>query len=94
MKQTKKRKADASVESIVRRDEPFDWSAKTDEEIVSEGLSLAREFYKAYGYEVPEGFKFYESQHPQELSMWDLAVIAFEALTGTDLNDALANIGE
>ena len=72
----------------------FDWSSKTDEEIVAAGLQLAREFYKAHGYEVPEGYKFYDARHPQEQGMWNLAVIAFELLTGTDLNDALANIGE
>lgn len=73
---------------------PFDWSKKSDEEIVAAGLELARRFYKAHGYEVEEGYKFYDSKHPQEVGMWNLAVIAFEELTGTDLEDALANIGE
>lgn len=70
------------------------WSTKTDEEIVAAGLELARAFYEAHGYEVEEGYKFYDAHHPQERSMWDLATIAFEQLTGTDLNDALENIGE
>lgn len=74
--------------------DPFDWSKKSDEEIVAAGLELARRFYKAHGYEVPVGYKFYEARHPQEQGMWELAVMAFEELTGTDLNDALDNIGE
>jgi hypothetical protein len=73
---------------------PFDWSKKSDEEIVAAGLELARRFYKAHGYEVPVGYKFYSAKHPQERGMWNLAVMAFEELTGTDLQDALANIEE
>ena len=90
----KKRASRTSVHDVVRRDDPFDMALLTDEQIVVRGLELARTFYKAHGYEVAEGFKFYDSQHPQEQGMWNLACIAFEELTGTDLNDALANIGE
>ena len=73
---------------------PFDWSKKSDEEIVAAGLELARRIYKAMGYNVPVGYKFYAATHPQEKSMWNIAIIAFEELTGTDLQDALANIEE
>lgn len=75
-------------------DNPFDVSSKTDQEIVDDANKLAREFYQAHGYEVPEGFKFHESEHPQEIGMWNLAVIAYEFLTGTDITDALANIDD
>lgn len=64
---------------------------QTDQQIVTRGLELAREFYQAHGYQAPEGYKFYESPHPQERAMWDLAVIAFEFLEHTDLDDALTN---
>jgi len=90
----KKRASRTSVHDVVRRGGPFDYESMTDEEIVAVGLNLARIFYKAHGYEVPDGYKFYDARHPQEFGMWNLAVIAFEELTGTDLNDALANIGE
>jgi hypothetical protein len=63
----------------------------SDEQIVARGLELAELFYRAHGFEVPKGFAFHASSHPQEQSMWNLAVIAFEELTGTDLNEALAN---
>lgn len=86
--------APASVDAVVRRDDPFEFGSMSDEQVVERGLELARMFYKAHGYDAPEGFKFYESQHPQEQGMWNLACIAFEELTGTDLNDALANVGE
>lgn len=70
----------------------FDWSHKSDEEIVAAGLELARRIYGSMGYQVPVGYKFYDATHPQERGMWNIAVMAFEELTGTDLQDALANI--
>ena len=76
---------------FVERD-PFDVSSKTDQEIVDEANGLAAQFYKAHGYEVPEGYKFHEATHPHEISMWNMAVLAYEYLTGTDLNDALSGI--
>ena len=88
--------ADVTVmdEEETADENPFDWSNKSDEQIVAAGLELARRIYKAMGYEVPVGYKFYDARHPQEQGMWNLAVIAFEELTGTDLEDALANIEE
>ena len=59
---------------------------------VSSCNMLARTFYKAHGYEVDEGYKFYEATHPQEVSMWNLAVMAYEHIEGTDVLDALAEI--
>ena len=58
--------------------------------IVNRANALAREFYNAYGYEVPEGYCFHEATHPQELSMWHLAVIAFDFIEGTDVADCLS----
>lgn len=62
-----------------------------DEEIVEKGIELARRFYQSHGYEVGEGFKFFNSKHPTEIGMWNLAVIAFDELLKTDLEDALSN---
>lgn len=72
--------------------DPFNVSSMTDQEIVDQANDLAAQFYKAHGYEVPEGYKFHEATHPHEVSMWNMAVLAYEHLTGTDLNDALCNI--
>ncbi len=74
--------------------DPFDVSSLTDQEIVDQVNALARKFYQSHGFEVPEGFKFQDSEHPREVCMWNLAVIAYECLTGTDITDALANIDE
>jgi hypothetical protein len=65
---------------------------RTTQDIVNDGLALARLFYGSMGYEVEKGFKFYESTHPAELHMWDLACIAFEEIDGTDLQDCLSEI--
>jgi len=61
----------------------------SDEEIVKKCNDLARTFYQAYGYEAPEDFKFYNSRHPQELSMWELAVIAYDHIAQTDVAEIL-----
>ena len=57
--------------------------------IVSSCNELARVFYQSHGCEVPEGFAFHEATHPQERSMWDLAVMAYEHIEGTDVLEAL-----
>jgi len=66
----------------------------TDQELIDAGLKLARLFYKNMGYEVAEGYKFYDSTHPQEQAMWNLAVIAFEEIRDTDLESVLADIAD
>lgn len=72
----------------------FDISDKSDEQIIQEANELAREFHRFNGYEVPDGFKFYETENPRAIAAWNLAVIAYEFLTGTDLTDVLSNIDE
>lgn len=72
--------------------DPFDLSRLTDEEIIRRAQELAREIHRAKGYEVPDGFRFYETDNPRAVEAWNLAVLAFEQLTGTDLTDALAGL--
>lgn len=72
----------------------FDISAKSDRQIIDEANELAREFHRQNGYEVPDGFKFYESNHPRPTQAWNAAVIAYEHLTGTDLTDVLCGIND
>lgn len=65
-----------------------------DAVLVEKANELAREFYASFGYTTPKGYRFDRATHPQEMSMWNLAVIAYEFLTATDLNDALSNLEE
>lgn len=65
---------------------------KTDRELVDLANELARQFYAANGYEVPEGYEFQNARHPQERGMWNLAVIAYEFIDGTDIEAALAEV--
>ncbi|MFG6101218.1 hypothetical protein U2F10_03125 [Leptothoe sp. EHU-05/26/07-4] len=62
---------------------------KTSEEVVAEGNYLAKLFYASMGCRVPEGYKFYEATHPQEIGCWNLAVIAYAHIEGTDLEECL-----
>ncbi len=65
---------------------------KTDREIVDECNALARSFYKMQGCEVPDGFKFYEATHPMEAGCWNMAVLAYDHIEGTDVDSALSGI--
>ena len=63
-------------------------------EVVESANELARTFYRSMGYQVPKGYKFHEASHPQELGCWNLAVIAFEHVDGTDVQNALDELDE
>lgn len=66
----------------------------TDREIVDKCNGLARLFYAANGYEVPEGYRFDQATHPQERGMWNLAAIAYDHIADTDVENALAECEE
>lgn len=66
----------------------------SDAEIVRQCNKLARIYYELFGYVVGDDFKFYDSRHPQELSMWNLAVIAYDHIAETDVMEALSNLEE
>ena len=65
---------------------------KTPKDLVADGNELARMFYLAHGYQVPESYRFDEAHHPQERGMWTLAVLAYAHIAQIDLNDCLAEI--
>lgn len=67
---------------------------KTDVELVAACNALAREFYLAHGYGVPDGYRFDAATHPQEVGMWNLAVLAYDFIAGTDIENALCNLDE
>lgn len=62
---------------------------RTNDQIVADANRLARVFYDMLGYEVPEGYRFDKASHPQERSMWDFAMAAYELIQGTDAENAL-----
>jgi hypothetical protein len=62
--------------------------------IVADTNNLARMFYARLGYVGRDDFKFYESNHPTEVAMWDMAVFAQELLADIDVNVALDCLGE
>jgi hypothetical protein len=72
----------------------FDISAKTDRQIIHEVNELAREFYRQEGFAVMDSFKFYETIDTKAIRAWNLAVLAYEHLTGADLTDVLSGIND
>lgn len=63
--------------------------SRTEKDIVADANALARVFYGILGYQVQPGYRFDEATHPQEQAMWKMAVIAYENIEGTDVEDAL-----
>jgi hypothetical protein len=62
---------------------------KTPREIVDAANDLARQFYRMQGCQVPDGFRFHEAHHPAEVGCWNMAVLAYDHIEGTDVEDAL-----
>ena len=61
---------------------------------VSQSRYLARMYYEQLGYVVEEGYRFDKAHHPQEEHMWEMACIAQEVLTDTDVSSVLSEIDE
>lgn len=63
---------------------------KTNREIVDGANALARRLYALRGYAVPEGYRFDRATHPHEVEAWQAAVLAYEFIDCTDVENALA----
>lgn len=62
----------------------------SDAELVNAAHDLAVKFYRLIGYEHKSGHKkLYDSQHPTEQAMWQMACVAFEEIRGSDVECAL-----
>lgn len=70
----------------------IDQEPRTEEQIVADANSLARIFYSMLGHQVEVGYRFDRATHPQEAAMWAMAVVAYENIGGTDVEDALNQI--
>ncbi len=66
--------------------------ARTEQAIVDRANQLARKFYELRGYLVKEGYRFDQATHPHEIEAWNAAVLAFEFIEGTDVQNALDEI--
>ena len=67
---------------------------RTPQQIVDQTNYLARKIYEILGYVVDEGYRFDQAHHPQEQHMWELACLAQEILTDTDVPSVLSEIDE
>lgn len=64
----------------------------TDQEILDDANQLARLFYSAAGYAVPDGYRFDLTENPRARGAWNLVRIAYEHIDRTDLDDVLVNL--
>ncbi len=64
----------------------------TNRELVDAAIELAGDFYSMMGYEHRPGFKYWESLHPQEQQVFEMACRAFEVIRGSDVMDAVADL--
>lgn len=70
-------------------------SIKFDKQILEETNELAKTFYSMMGYSnVEKDFKFYKSNHPNEILCWQMAIKAQEVLTETDVEDIDLDIAD
>lgn len=67
---------------------------RSDKKIAKQTLALAAQFYRLMGYQTPPGFRFDQSEHPQELMVYEMAVLAQIELTETDPRDAVDALNE
>ncbi len=66
---------------------------RTNKQVVKDANKLARRFASASGWDTTKkGMKFYRSENPRAKHFWNLAVVAYEVITGTEVEDALADI--
>lgn len=70
--------------------------ARTPKQIIDQTHTLAERFYLGMGYQhIREVHgNLYDSQHPTEQLVWNMACIAQEKLTATDPMDALSELEE
>lgn len=62
--------------------------------IVDKAIALAGRFYEMHGYTHRPGFKYWESLHPQERMMFDMAVEAIDYLTATEVWECISELEE
>lgn len=64
----------------------------TNRELVDAAIELAGEFYAMQGYSHRARFRYWESPHPQEQLVFQMACHAFEFIRGSDVMDAIADL--
>ncbi|HGU0829543.1 TPA: hypothetical protein ACM6YZ_001808 [Escherichia coli] len=64
----------------------------TNRELVDAAIELAGDFYSMLGCTHRIDFKYWESPHPQEQQVFEMACRAFEVIRGSDVMDAIASL--
>lgn len=77
-----------------RADTPLAPRGRSDRQIVDEVNTVARQILLHAGYDTDEGFLVWECPSPRSERAWESAVAIYEALTGTEVHDALLSVQE
>ncbi len=77
---------------VAQRRQPVSGKRMTNRELVDAAIKLAGDFYSMMGYTHRPGFKYWESPHPQEQLVFQMACRAFEVIRGSDVMDAVADL--
>lgn len=67
---------------------------RTDHEIVDQTNELARRLYSLRGFQVPDKFRFDQTDNPRAKEAWEAACEAQLFLTDTDPHEACYNLEE
>lgn len=59
---------------------------RSERRIFEQTQELAAKFYLMLGYTTNKGFRFDLSEHPTEQAMWEMAKLAQDMLTQTDVD--------
>lgn len=66
----------------------------TAEAILLEANSMAAAFHFGLGFSVPDGYQFHKSTNPRAQFAWNMAWIAFERISATDLREIVTEAEE
>jgi hypothetical protein len=67
---------------------------KRREQIVFDANQLAAKFYLQFGCQASAGYKFYDATHPQEVTVWNMACVAYEHINEVDVRSVLEELEE
>ena len=66
---------------------------RSDKKIVKQTNQLALGLLRVQGWNMSEGYLCYESTNPRARLAWEMACVAQEILTKTEVVNAMANLG-
>lgn len=63
--------------------------SRTNQQIIGDCNALALKLYALMGFNQGHNYKMYEATHPQEKLCWEMAMVAYEHVGGTEVSGVL-----